>query len=96
MEEFANQIREEKYNNVLDYEEEWKMEAVPVIDEGGDTHIIFYNKEFNETNFEIVKDVFIDGTFKSRPNIKDCMQLLTVLGVLSNRVSGNFLIFFTL
>ena len=85
--EFAKQLEEGKYDHILSYEEEWRVEAVPIVDKNNDIHIIFYDAAFDKDNFEDVETCFVDATFKSRPNLKDCRQLLTFLGVLANRVS---------
>ena len=47
-------------------------------------HLIFYDEELlSEFKDE---SVFIDGTFKSRPNVKGVVQLLTVMGKRHNKV----------
>lgn len=47
-------------------------------------HVLFFDEELL-INFTI-HDVFIDGTFKSRPNIRGVSQLLTIMGKINGEV----------
>lgn len=52
-------------------------------------HVIFYDEELLKKFTD--NENFIDGTFKSRPNVKGCAQLLTILGRCDGIVSTTFL-----
>lgn len=47
-------------------------------------HVLFFDAELLR-KFTI-NDVFIDGTFKSRPNIRGISQLLTIMGKINGEV----------
>lgn len=51
----------------------------------GSNHILFWDDRLLEEF--TTEELFIDGTFKSRPNIKGVAQLLTILGRKNNVVS---------
>uniref|UniRef100_A0ABD2WAB1 MULE transposase domain-containing protein n=1 Tax=Trichogramma kaykai TaxID=54128 RepID=A0ABD2WAB1_9HYME len=82
MAQFINQINNEEYNLILNYEEH-KVSAIPVEDTDKFKHVLLYDSEFVQQNFENCTHLFIDATFKSRPSLSDCLQLLIVMGVLS-------------
>ena len=85
--EFAEQIRDNQYDHILNYNEDFKMQGIPVMDKNNDHHIIFCDEDFVTENFHNSTHIFIDATFKCRPLIKDCYQRMTILGTLSGRVS---------
>lgn len=85
MNEFIHQINENKYDLILNYYDH-KVSAYPVEDADKFTHILFYDEDFIQKNFEECTHLFIDGTFKTRPSLNDCSQLLIVMGVLSGHV----------
>lgn len=47
-------------------------------------HVLFFDEDLLK-NFTI-HDIFIDGTFKSRPNIRGVTQLLTIMGKINGEV----------
>ncbi|KAL7294469.1 hypothetical protein TKK_0012463 [Trichogramma kaykai] len=84
MAQFINQINNEEYNLILNYEEH-KVSDIPVEDTDKFKHVLLYDSEFVQQNFKNCTHLFIDATFKSRPSLSDCLQLLIVMGVLSGR-----------
>ena len=84
--EFAAQLNAGGYCKVLDYDTN-SVTSINVVDSDGFTHLLFYDLDLIKRNCGFVTHMFIDGTFKTRPRIKDCTQLLNVLVVIHNRVS---------
>lgn len=80
------QLRDGNYNRIL-RGGGVELTAHAVTDENGFVHIIFYDREFILEYMSRVKRLFIDGTFQCRPNIKDIMQLLNILGIRAGCVS---------
>ncbi|KAL7289179.1 hypothetical protein TKK_0017122 [Trichogramma kaykai] len=80
--EFVKQINNGDYNKVLSYYD-FEVSAQPVMDAKGMEHVLLYDKEFIKKHFENCTHLFIDGTFKTRPDLEDCVQLLIIMGVLS-------------
>ena len=85
LEEFADQLKDNKYDKLLNYELN-SVTAVPVRDDDGNCHIVFYDKKLLDEYFKNIQHMFIDATFQTRPKISDCQQLLNVLAVLHNCV----------
>lgn len=74
---------------------EYKLTPSVVTDKNGFSHVILRNEELLE-KLEDCEICNLDGTFGSRPNFKDCAQLLTVMVRKFNKVSKLFLIYSTL
>lgn len=88
MKQFAEQLVEGKYDCLLRYKTH-KLEFTIAVEDtdAADIHILFYDREFINTNLKRIIQLFIDGTFGTRPKLKDCMQLLNILGIYLGRVS---------
>lgn len=74
------------YDKLMKYKTH-TLEAAVVTDSDGFIHILFYDKEFINTRLNRIMQLFIDATYDTRPKLKDCMQLLNILGIYLGRVS---------
>lgn len=86
--EFINQLQYDQNNKLLAYNT--SIMTVDVVTDDDDCqHIIFYDKDFIRQLFtRSVSKVFIDGTFKTTPNLFGAYQLVTVMVVAYGHVSG--------
>lgn len=92
--EFSQYVNEHpeslKYKETEVSKEEEAIRVKIVKSSSKHEHVIFYDenllKKFTKN------ENFIDGTFKSRPNVSGCAQLLTILGRSNNKVSLNIII----
>ena len=62
------------------------LSAVTVKHEERFVHILFYDQKSLDEYFKEIRHIFADGTYQTRPNIRQCIQLLNVLAVISDSV----------
>lgn len=83
---FAKQLAEGHYDCLLNRPDGSTVEWAQVIESNRDTHIVFFNRSFIVDFMQRIKRMFIDGTFQTRAQLQDCIQLLTVLVVYMAKV----------
>lgn len=80
LEKIGNEIEdidEEGHKTIIRF----KMLYSPVTNR---KHLFFYDPDFIK-RFKR-HEIFLDGTFKSKPNIKDLKQILTIMGKIDGKV----------
>ena len=68
------------------------LEAALIMSSSKASHFVIYNPELMSA-FNNHNDIFIDGTYKTRPKVKGVSQLLTVMAKIYDIVSYNIINF---
>ena len=82
----ATQLAQPESSRLLEYDV-GRLVSRRIVDSLGKVHILLYDPEFVGSQFCTVSKIFIDGTFKTTPRLRDVYQLVTVLGVTYDHVS---------
>lgn len=86
LEEFKAQLISNEYDMVLKYLDGYEITSTNVIDEKGDEHILFYDKDLIKAHFSKSSHLSMDATFEGRINLKECSQLFTLLALRGDNV----------
>jgi hypothetical protein len=93
--EFVEQLMDPQYQRNLEYQvgrgdntEHGRISVTLVTDARGNNHALIRDEVFVREEMRDVDRLFIDGTFRSTPNINDAAQLVTIMGIKLNHVSN--------
>ncbi|KAJ8672062.1 hypothetical protein QAD02_003321 [Eretmocerus hayati] len=88
--EFCKQVREERYTSILKSMHA-KLEAHVKVDDDGEEHIIYYDRDYVQEVMRNTKYFFLDGTFQCRPGrMKGIAQIFNVMGIKLGRAAVMF------
>ena len=76
-------------------DQEASVETVLIASSSKTNHLLIFDKEL-VNKFDNENDMFVDGTFKVKPNVQDAYQLLTIMCKKHDTVRLNLIIFSTL
>lgn len=96
--EFANRLTDPQYERNLEYQigrganaMHGQLSVRLVTDDRGNNHALLYDEAFISTKMREVDRIFVDGTFRSTPNLNDATQLVTIMGIKQNYVRNFWL-----
>ena len=92
IEAFGDSLLQVHDGGILDFPH-GRLRTRRLVDNNGDSHIIFYDEEFLRIEFTTTEKILVDATFNSVPRIERCYQFFTVMGIKYNHVIIFFCLF---